>query len=195
MFNLIIFYFQVLDLYQQPNQSGTESPPQLPASKASPPTTKRIPSSPLIKKSPNTAPNAVPTQTQVTPKPANPPAVVATATAAQVNESALDNQPIPKLITTNENVHYSYASSYGALYAQQPYHNVTTNQMAPATAIHPPVVQNNLYPTPNQYTQPTMPPTIQTSNLQQFPQTNPAAAYYQPPPPPSGPRNYYHGPT
>lgn len=188
----IITRFQVLDLYQQPNPAGGESPPQLPASKASPPTTKRIPSSPLIKKSPNAAPS----QTQVNAKPAaaNPAPV-----PVQANESSLDNQPIPKLITTNENVHYSYASSYGALYGQQQqqqqYHNVTTGQMVTTTTIHTPVVQNNLYPTPNQYTQSTMPPTIQTANLQQFPQTNPAAAYYQPPPPPSAPRNYYHGPT
>lgn len=181
---LPLYISQVLDLYQQPNQSGADSPPQLPASKASPPTTKRIPSSPLIKKSPNTAP----AQTQPIAKPANPAPV-----PVQTNESSLDNQPIPKLITTNESVHaYSYASSYGALYAQQTYHNVTTGQIPTAPTIHPPVVQNNLYPIPNQYTQPSMPPTIQTNNLQQFPQTNPAAAYYQPPPPPSAPRNYYN---
>lgn len=177
------YFLQVLDLYQQPNSSGTESPPQMPASKASPPSTKRIPNSPLIKKSPNTAP----IQTLVTVKTSSTPAVT-----APTNESSLDNQPIPKLITTNESMHYSYASSYGALYAQQPYHNVTTGQMAPAQAIHAPVIQNNMYPTPNQYTQPSMPQTIQPANLQQFPQANPAAAYYQPPPPPSAPRNYYH---
>lgn len=172
----------MLDLYQQLNPTGAESPPQLPASKASPPTTKRIPSSPLIKKSPNAAPS----QTQVNAKPAN-----SVAPPPKLNESSQDNQPIPKLITTNETIHYTFASSYASLYAQQTYHNVTTGQMAAASA----VVQNNLYSAPNQYTQPTMPPTIQTSNLQQYPQANPAAAYYQPPPPPIAPRNYYHGPT
>lgn len=172
-------------MYQQPNPTGAESPPQLPASKASPPTTKRIPSSPLIKKSPNAAPS----QSQTTVKPAN-----TTVVPVQMNESSLDNQPIPKLITTNETVHYSYAS-YGAIYAQQSYHNVATGQISSAPAMHPQVVQNNLYATANQYTQPSMPPTLQTANLPTFQQANPAAAYYQPPPPPSGPRNYYHGPT
>lgn len=181
----------MLDLYQQPNSTGVESPPQLPASKASPPTTKRIPSSPIIKKSPNTAPS----QPQSNAKPIPSPAVVV---PIQTVDNSLDNQPIPKLITTNETVHYSYAPSYGAIYAQQQYHNVTAGQMPVAPTMHPPVVnhQNNMYPVPNQYAQPTMPPTIQTATMQQFQQqSNPAAAYYQPPPPSSGSRNYYHGPT
>lgn len=189
MFVTNILSFQVLDLYQQPNPSGAESPPQLPASKASPPSTKRIPSSPLNKKSPNSAPTQ-PT-TQPTTKAANPPAATAAAPAPVVTESSLDNQPIPKLITTNETVHYSYASSYGAIYAQQQYHGVTTAQMPSASVLHATNVQNNMYSAPNQYTQPAMPPTLQTANLP-FQQSNPAAAYYQPPPPPS--RNYYHGP-
>lgn len=173
----------------------------MPASKTSPPSTKRIPSSPANKKSPNTAPSqsqAQPqTQTQTQPqanaKPANPPAA---APAPPVADSSLDNQPIPKLITTNETVHYSYASAYG-VYAQQHYHGVTTAQM-PAASMHSQIVQNtNMYVAPNQYAhaQPAMPPTLQPANLQ-FQQSNPAAAYYQPPPPPNGPRNhYYHGPT
>lgn len=200
-------FLQVLDLYQQANQAGAESPPQMPASKASPPSTKRIPgSSPLIKKSPNATTsqsqrpavsNPPPTATVTTTTPA-----VAAAAASEPrpallptpSTSSLDNQPIPQLITTNESVHYSYASSYTAMYAQQPpYHN-TSGQMQ--TAMHPPqVVQNNLYANSNQYTQPAMPPTLQAPNMQQFSQSNPAAAYYQPPPPPSAPRNYYHGPT
>lgn len=178
----------MLDLYQQPNPTGAESPPQLPASKASPPTTKCIPSSPVIKKSPNTAPS----QSQPVVEPATTPVVA--VPVQTVDNSTLDNQPIPKLITTNESVHYSYASSYGAIYAQQ-YHNVTTGQMPKASAMHPPVVQNNMYQAPNQYAQQAMAPTIQTAQMQQFQQPNPAAAYYQPPPPPSGSRNYYHGPT
>lgn len=174
----------MLDLYQQPNPSGGESPPQLPASKSSPPASKRIPSSPLIKKSPNSVPSQPP---QANTKPANP-----VAEPVETIENTLDNQPIPKLITTNENVHYSYASTYGGIYAQQSYHNVT-GQISAATTIHPPVVQNNLYQISHQsqYTQ----PTIQSGQMQQFQQTNSATAYYQPPPPPSGSRNYYHGPT
>ncbi|XP_031632004.1 cyclin-K-like isoform X2 [Contarinia nasturtii] len=96
---------QVLDLYQ-PNQNSVESPPQQPASKASPLTTKRIPSSPMIKKSPNTAPAQPPLPSCV--KPANPVVVP----PVQTVDNSLDNQPIPKLITTNENAHYSYASTY-----------------------------------------------------------------------------------
>lgn len=180
--------FQVLDLYQQPNQSGADSPPQMPASKASPPSTKRsIPNSPAAKSSPTASqPNAKSTNS-VAPPVAVTAAATATSAAPQPTiDNSLDNQPIPKLITTNENVHYSYASSYGAIYAQQ-YHGVTTNQMPSASIMHAPAV-NNMYSA--QYTQPTMPPTLQTANLS-FQQANSAAAYYQPPPPPSGPRNYY----
>lgn len=166
-----------------------ESPPQLPASKASPPTSKRIPSSPVIKKSPNTAPQPQANNTKATnpsnAKSINPVVPVQTA------DSSLDNQPIPKLITTNESVHYSYATSYGAIYQQQ-YHGVATGQMQ--TAMHQTVVPN-MYPAQNQYAQSAMPPTIQAAPMQQFQQSNPAAAYYQPPPPPSATRNYYHGPT
>lgn len=152
---------QVLDLYQQSNQTtGAESPVQLPASKASPPTTKRIPVSPMVKKSPNT----IPTQVPASLKPSNPP-----IPAAAPAENTLDNQPIPKLITTNENIHYSYA-----MYGQQNMHQ----QVIP-----------NMFPPP-----PTMPSAMQQTNYQQFQQGNPAAAYYQPPPPPSSGRNYY-GPT
>lgn len=178
-----------MDLYQQNQSGGAESPPQQPASKASPPSTKkRIPSSPLIKKSPNTA--TTQPQPPASVKPANP--VVAPPPPVPTVDNSLDNQPIPKLITTNDNVHYSYATTYGAIYAQQTYS--AGPPMPTAPAMHP-VVQNNMnnmYPA--QYPQAAMPPTIQPPTMPQF-QSNPAAAYYQPPPPPSGSRNYYHGPT
>lgn len=176
-------------MYQQPNLTGDESPPQLPASKASPPSSKRIPSSPAVKTSPNTPTSQSQSQPQTPSKATNPVAAAVVATAQPtMDNSSLDNQPIPKLITTNENVHYSYASSYGAIYAQQ-YHGVTTNQIPSAPAMHAPVV-NNMYSAPNQYAQSAIPPTLQTANLS-FQQNSPAAAYYQPPPPPSGSRNYY----
>lgn len=161
---------QVLDLYQQPNQpAGAESPPQLPPSKASPPTPKRLLASPIVKK-PITA-------TAVT---ANTPAVM--KSAATVTETvALDNQPIPKLITTGDSIqHYQYsaASTYSNLYAHpSQYHGS---------------VPNTMYP-PNQYSQPPMPPSLQFQ-----PATTQNYYQQQPPPPPSGQSsrmpNYYHGP-
>lgn len=180
----------MLDFYQAQDQTGAESPPQLPASKASPPTTtKRIPSSPMNKKSPNIAASVTPKATPVVAaKPAAP------VPPVQTTDNSLDNQPIPKLITTNESVHYSYASAYGAIY-QQHYHGVSTTQI-PGGAMHPPVVPNSMYAAAaavNQYAQPTMAPTLQAAPMQQFPQTNPAAnPYYQPPPPPAGSRNNYY---
>lgn len=180
----------MLDFYQAQDPTGAESPPQQPASKASPPTTKRIPSSPMQKKSPNTA--ATPSQTNAKANPTAATKPAAPIVLVQTNtESSLDNQPIPKLITTNESVHYSYASAYGAIY-QQHYHGISTNQIP--GVMHPPVVQNNMYAAPNQYAQPTMAPTIQAAPMQQFQPANSAAAYqnYQPPPPPSGSRNNYY---
>lgn len=166
---------QVLDLYQTLSNnpsSGNESPSQLPASKVTiPPASKRIPTSPMIKKSPNTA-----TQTQAVNS-NNVKSTTSAPVAAQ--ENTLDNQPIPKLITTNDNVHYSYASSYGSMYAQQTFVNASQVAAVPS------------------YTQPAMPPTLQTSTLLQFQQSNSNAAYmnYQAPPPPPSSRNFYHGPT
>lgn len=150
---------QVLDLYQQPAQpAGSESPPQLPPSKASPPSTKRLVKKPPLPPTPDKA-----------PIPHDP--------------SALDNQPIPKLITTGENMHYQYASTYANMYAhsQAPMH-------AAAVA---------MYANPNQYAQPPLPTSMQPPAMPSYPQ-NQASNYYQPPlPPPPTTRmpNYYHGPT
>lgn len=152
---------QVLDLYQQPSQPGAESPPQLPPSKASPPTPKRLPASPIVKK-----PIAANTATL--------PAVMKSA-ATLTDSMALDNQPIPKLITTGDSMqHYQYSapSTYNNMYPHSTqYHGYATNQ----------------------YSQPPMPPTHQFQ-----PATTQNYYQQQPPPPPSGQSsrmpNYYHGP-
>lgn len=152
---------QVLDLYNKSDNqaSGIESPTQLPASKANITPSKRIPAIVNAKSTPPPPTSA--------PAPPEPPA---------------DNQPIPKLITTNENVHYSYgAPSYGALYAHQAFMNAAqpppgqnTNKQQPgAPSLYPPM--------PNQYN--SQPPPIPMNT-----------AYYPPQPPPTS-RNYYHGPT
>lgn len=177
---------QVLDLYQQPNQAaGAESPPQLPPSKASPPTSKRLPSSPAAKKPLLSNPTITSAQALAANN-------LKISTAAGI-EMTLDNQPIPKLITTSDNIHYSYASSYGPMYAHSnQYHGVLPS----GPALHSPAIQNSMYTNSNQYSQP--PPTLQTSNLGQFQQqTNQTSTYYQPPPPPPSSRmpNYYHGPS
>lgn len=159
---------QVLDLYQQSSQPpGAESPPQLPPSKASPPTPKRLPASPSVKKS-----TVVATTTSAAPAP------MKNATAL-ADAGALDNQPIPKLITTSDSMqHYQYPapSAYTNMYVHPAqYHGNVPNPM---------------YPT-NQYSQPPM-PTLQ------FQPPN-AQNYYQqqPPPPPSGQSSRmpsYYGP-
>lgn len=166
---------QVLDLYQQPNQpAGAESPPQLPPSKASPPTSKRLPASPIVKK-----PAAVAAATAIAPD------AIKGASTAVTDSTSLDNQPIPKLITTGDSMqHYQYAaaSTYNSF--------AHSTQYAHPTQYHG-NVPNPMYP--NQYSQPPMPPTLQ---FQQGASQN----YYQqqPPPPPSGQSsrmpNYYHGP-
>lgn len=156
---------QVLDLYQSNKTTGAESPPQLPASKAGPQALKRIPSASLAKKSPI----VVTTQSQPIVKPPN-----ATVIPAVPAESSLDNQPIPKLITTNESIHYSYAALYGVHGSQN---------------MHQGVVSNNMYANA---ISPAMPPGMQANmqaNMQQYPQGNPSTAYYQPPPPSN--RNFY----
>lgn len=148
---------QVLDLYQQPAQPiGNESPPQLPPSKASPPSIKRS-----VKRTP-----------------------IATPEKVSVTESSLDNQPIPKLITTGENVQYQYASSYSNMY------------MHSTSSIHSATVA--MYANSSQYAQPPI-PTVQPPAVAPYPQQGQSQNYYQPPLPPmpqsSRMPNYYHGPT
>lgn len=175
---------QVLDLYQQPNQpAGAESPPQLPPSKASPPASKRLPASPQPKKSTPSNPT--------TPGQANIGNNVKATTSITTIDNTLDNQPIPKLITTNENIQYSYASSYAAMYAHPNQYPIAQ----PPAMAHQPVMQEPMYPSQNQYLQQAPPPTLQTSTLTQFQQAGQAASYYHPPPPPSRMPGYYHGPT
>ncbi|XP_058445842.1 cyclin-K [Malaya genurostris] len=83
---------QVLDLYQQPNnETPPDSPPQLPPSKASPPT-KRANISPIsIKTSPNV--NSTPVKASVS------------APAVEIEAN-----PIPKHITTDNAPHSSYGT-------------------------------------------------------------------------------------
>lgn len=153
---------QVLDLYQPDNQAaGTESPTQMPASRANITPSKRIPDSVSAK--------------------VTPPSI----SSAPADHSA-DNQPIPKLITTNENMHYSYAS-YGAMYShQQQFMNAPPVPAGQGPNKHPPGVPANMYPPmPNQYTAP--------PQQQQQPPVSMAPGYYPPQQPSS--RNYYHGPT
>lgn len=163
---------QMLDFYKE-KPSRPDSPPQLPTSKTTGPTTstpitKRIPVSPAVKKV--AAANA---GTGVSP--------VALKNVTIVTESmALDNQPIPKLITTGDSMaHY------------QPYTTQPTygNPVYAHPAQYPGNAPNQLYAM-NQFSQPNAPfPPVATQN------------YYQPPPPPPPPAgqptimpNYYHAP-
>lgn len=174
--------------YSKQPSASTESPPQLPASKTSPPTTKRIPTTSSTKTNTSTTQS----QTNISNNDK------ATTSSAQQQhqqasvENTLDNQPIPKLITTNESVHYAYASSYAAMYGHhsQEFHSMNQQPMPPHSV--PIVPSNNMYSQNHPYTQTSMPPTLQSTSLSQFQQSNPAAAYFQPPPPPQQMPNYFH---
>lgn len=151
---------QVLDLYQSDSQaSGAESPVQLPPSKANITPSKRIPANVAAAKA--------------TPQ----------ATAPVPPEVPADNQPIPKLITSNDNsLHYSYATAYGGFAPHQQFMSAPPIGSAQTPNKHPPGAPPNMYPPmSNQYAAPPLQPP-------------PVAAYYPPQPPPSS-RNYYHGPT
>lgn len=155
---------QVLDLYQPDSQaSGAESPVQLPPSKANITPSKRIPAAVVAAK-------------------VTPPAAAAAAAPALL-ELPADNQPIPKLITSNDNtMHYSYATAYGGFAAHQPFMNAPPNAPGQTPNKHPPGVPPNMYPPmPNHYSAPLL--------------QNPPVAPYYPPQPPASSRNYYHGPT
>lgn len=173
---------QVLDLYQHGNQSTPDSPPQLPPSKASPPVQKRAHSSP----STNSRTAAETTTTATTT------ARMPIPTKITTSESKLDNQPIPKLISTNDNMQYTYPA-YAAMYAQSSaiYQNVPNVNMAPSMAIH----HQAMYTSSAQYSQPPPMQPSSTSQYQQHPHGPPNTGYYGQPAPTLRGTGYYPGPT
>lgn len=172
---------QVLDLYQQSQTTGMDSPPQLPVSKASPPAAKRpLMASPKVKK---VAPsNPVMPVRQAT-------ATITSATKIRVQENTLDNQPIPKLITVGDNMHYAYPQFSGMYHIAQHY-----GIMPPQP---PPGMPPPIYPSTSQYPQ-SMPPPLQTSTLAHFQHgahtQQPPPNYYRPPPTSNRMPGYYRGP-
>lgn len=167
-------------MYQQNHPSTVESPPQLPASKASPPTIKRpVTASPKPKKLPSTNPTT-PVQQAIT-------TITTTAKLAAQTiaiENTLDNQPIPKLITGGDNIHpYTpYPPYRGHMYA-------APHPLPPPPPPHHAVIQ---------YPMPMAPSLAQFQQNAPLPQTN-YNLYNQPPPPPStsrmpGGSGGYYGP-
>lgn len=170
---------QVLDLYQHGNQyAAPDSPPQLPPSKASPPVQKRATGT---HSSPSTYKNSE--KSSATSASIAPPQMpITTKITTGDNASKQDNQPIPKLISSSDNMPYTYPA-YAAMYAQ-PYQNAPPNSAIPMASIHhqhpPPPHQHPMYPPP-QFGQPPF-----ATN------TFPSGYYGQPAPPPRG-TNYYPG--
>lgn len=172
---------QVLDLYAS-NQlpPPPDSPPQLPPSKASPPVQKRTHSSPSTYKAA--------TETRSSASIAAPLSSVQMPITTKItsSDSKLDNQPIPKLISTNDNMHYTYPA-YAAMYTQQP-PIPYANAPPPANQhVHPPHPHGIL---PHPHSHPNMYAAPQYSQPPPMPQY---PAYYGQPPPPSRSTGYYPG--
>lgn len=128
---------QVLDLYQQPNSSNTESPPQLPPSKSSPPPKpKRAKISPTFKSSP--IPNV----------------------AKPTIDEKLESMPLPKSVTIDSANYANYPPAYGTMFThfQQPppnCHPIAQLPHAPPPHAPPPPPQHYPpNPPPSYYQQP-----------------------------------------
>lgn len=192
---------QVLDLYSSSQAAPPDSPPQLPPSKASPPVQKRMHSSPssTYKSTVGEAPSSA----SITMPLSN--AHMATVTKLHAVDNKLDNQPIPKLISTNDNMQYTYPA-YAAMYqqpppipsypnAQHPPHSSHTSHQShtshPSHPSHPPHPHQHasMYAGPP-YPQSLQPPPMQPVGMPQYPVTG----YYGQPPPPSRSTSYYPGP-
>ncbi|KAJ6648700.1 Cyclin-K [Pseudolycoriella hygida] len=146
----------VLDLYQPTNTSttNTESPPQLPPSKYSPPPKpKRAKMSPTFKSSP--IPNV----------------------AKPTIDEKLESMPVPKSMTTDNANYANYPPAYGTMFTEFTSHfpqPPPNSQPLPPYPTHPPPVH---VPPPHVPPPPSVPP------LQHYhPPPNPPAYYPQPPP-------------
>ncbi|XP_037041989.1 cyclin-K [Bradysia coprophila] len=156
---------QVLDLYQQPNSSNAESPPQLPPSKSSPPPKpKRAKISPTFKASP--IPNV----------------------AKPTIDEKIENMPVPKSVMTDN---YAFPPAYGTMFThfQQPPPNSQPLPLYPshATSVHAPLPHA---PPTHAPPPPSIPP-----HYHNPPPNPPLPSYYhQQQPPPMHRGNFYPGP-
>lgn len=157
---------QVLDLYQQPNSSKGESPPQLPPSKSSPPPKpKRAKLSEATFKS-SPIPNM----------------------AKPTIDEKLESMPVPKSVTA-DSANYAYPPAYGTMFThfQQPPPN---SQSLPPYPPHAPPVHTQLPHAPAHAPPPPSVPPPQ--HYPHHPPPNPPPSYYQQPPPIH--RGFYQGP-
>lgn len=187
---------QVLDLYQHGNQyNAPDSPPQLPPSKASPPVQKRLTTAHISASPYKNSENSVASSSIAPPQ-----MPITTKITTSENASKQDNQPIPKLISSSDNMPYTYPA-YAAMYAQptMPYQSVPPGNaipLAPVQHQHPPPPHLHQHPPHHPHPHPMYPPPqfaqppFAANTLPQFP---PVSGYYpQPAPPPRG-TGYYPG--
>lgn len=177
---------QVLDLYQQgSSQLGMDSPPQLPPSKSSPPT-KRAKISPTYKSSPIPPVSTVPSIITTSSIPPGHKVI------ASIDEK-LENMPIPKSVSMDNNMHYAYPPAYGTMFPHAQFGGPPPqNMLSQPPPSGPSMYQQQPPPPHNQYAPP--PPQIIPSHYQTGPHPPPPVNYYQPPPH-SRQGGYYQGPT